>query len=262
MTTHDDERCDAAGCGRRHGITSTGPEQDAVERVVVDEIARIIDMEIMKEQQLGGADPNGAARSILHMIGDALRTDEAERAALHAIYDNEGTWVLMGSVDCGMEAALNTIAAMPSAPPVAVTQADDDLSRRVEALEKQANHLEAHLRAHEKNVHEGIREYLADLNSGQRHIREGIEQLRKWAYRRFEELTPDKPEPHLPTPEDRDPRIDGPIGVAYAHYDGDDRASGPDDFSAFADALEIHARVLLREELERFFSYSLGEDPS
>lgn len=141
---------------------------------------------------------------------------------------------------------------------------EQDVERVAEAiyeLEKQVNHLEAALRGHEKNVHEGIREYLDDLNSGQRYIRDEIEQLREWAYRRFEELTPDKPEPHLPKPEDRDPRIDGPIGVAYARYDSDDRVNGPDDFSAFADALEIHARVLLREELERFFSYSLGEGP-
>lgn len=45
-----------------------------------------------------------------------------------------------------------------------------DLIRRVKALERQVDHLEAHLRGHEKNVHEGIREYLADLNSGQRNI--------------------------------------------------------------------------------------------
>lgn len=64
-----------------------------------------------------------------------------------------------------------------------------DLMRRFESLEKQVNHLEAHLNGHEKNVHEGIREYLADLNSGQRNIRDEIAQLRKWTYRRFTEIT-------------------------------------------------------------------------
>ena len=56
----------------------------------------------------------------------------------------------------------------------------------------------------------------------------------------------------------RDPRIDTPIGDAYARYDSDDRVNGPDDFEAFADAIEVHSRVLLRDELERFFSFSLG----
>lgn len=36
----------------------------------------------------------------------------------------------------------------------------------------------------------------------------------------------------------RDARIDGPIGDLYAAYDSDPRVSGPDDFAAFADAVE------------------------
>lgn len=36
----------------------------------------------------------------------------------------------------------------------------------------------------------------------------------------------------------RDKRIDGPIGDVYAVYDGDPRVGGPDDFSAFADAVQ------------------------
>lgn len=63
-----------------------------------------------------------------------------------------------------------------------------DLIRRVKALEKQVNYLEAHLQGHEKHTHEGIDEYLADLNSGQRNIRDEMDQLRKWAYRRFEKI--------------------------------------------------------------------------
>lgn len=34
-----------------------------------------------------------------------------------------------------------------------------------------------------------------------------------------------------------DPRINGPIGAAYAAYDSDPRANGPDGFEAFADAV-------------------------
>lgn len=35
-----------------------------------------------------------------------------------------------------------------------------------------------------------------------------------------------------------DDRIHGPIGDAYAAYDSDPRANGPDGFEAFADAVE------------------------
>lgn len=79
-------------------------------------------------------------------------------------------------------------------------EADQDLIRRIKALEIYVSNLEAHLRGHEKYAHEKIGkhiadltksqkfvreyldehvdEYLADLNSGQRRIRNEIAELR------------------------------------------------------------------------------------
>lgn len=45
-----------------------------------------------------------------------------------------------------------------------------------------------------------------------------------------------------------DERIHGPIGYAYARYDADPRANGPDGFEAFADAVEPLASSGSREE--------------
>lgn len=158
-----------------------------------------------------------------------------------------------------------------------------DLIRRVKALEKQVSRLEAHLQGHEKNAHEAIKEKLSDLTTSQLKEQAFLSYHLEEIYGRLGMIAPnDPPNDNLtdvttenvatrdytqkvvdtPGYGERDARIDGPIGDAYARYDGDERVNGPDDFSAFADAVEVHARVLLRGELERFFSFSLGEDPS
>ena len=48
------------------------------------------------------------------------------------------------------------------------------------------------------------------------------------------------PPPPSPYRRHDDKRIDGPIADAYARYDSDPRVNGPDDFEAFADAVETH----------------------